>query len=152
MKEFKITVNGNEYNVNIVAAEGNKVEVEVNGTPYHVSVNKPLKAPATKFKSVASIAPASPSNPAASPPAPAVPINKPNMPVIGGSIKSPLPGVILEIHVKIGDEVKGGQKLLVLEAMKMENSITSDRAGKVIEIRVNKGDSVLEGADLIIIG
>ena len=67
------------------------------------------------------------------------------------AIKSPLPGVILTIDCKVGDQVKRGQKLLVLEAMKMENVIPSDRDGEVVEIKVNKGDSILEGADLIII-
>ena len=68
-----------------------------------------------------------------------------------GSIKSPLPGVILSIDCKVGDTVKKGQKLLVLEAMKMENTIPADRDGEVAEIKVNKGDSVLEGTDLIIL-
>ena len=69
----------------------------------------------------------------------------------GTSIKSPLPGVILTIDCNVGDKVKKGQKLLVLEAMKMENTIPSDIDGEVVEIKVNKGDSVLEGADLVII-
>lgn len=66
-------------------------------------------------------------------------------------IKSPLPGVILEIKVKEGDTVKRGQTLLVLEAMKMENDIKADRDGKVTAIKVSKGESILEGTDLIII-
>ena len=48
--------------------------------------------------------------------------------------------------------MKRGQKILVLEAMKMENNINADRDGKIVEIKVNKGDSVLEGADLVVIG
>jgi biotin carboxyl carrier protein len=152
MKEFKITVNGNEYNVAITSVENNQAEVEVNGTPYHVTIDKPLKQTPKAIKPVASVTPATASNPAATPPAPSVPVSKPATPVIGGAIKSPLPGVILEMHVRIGDQVKTGQKILVLEAMKMENSVTSDRDGKVVDIRVNKGDSVLEGADLVIIG
>ena len=63
-----------------------------------------------------------------------------------------MPGVILSVDCKVGDTVKRGQKLLVLEAMKMENTIPADRDGKIVEIKVNKGDSVLEGADLVIIG
>jgi len=69
-----------------------------------------------------------------------------------GSIKSPLPGVILEVFVREGDEVKMGQKLLMLEAMKMENNIEADKAGKVVQILKGKGDSVMEGDVLIIIG
>ena len=64
---------------------------------------------------------------------------------------SPLQGVILTVDCKVGDTVKRGQKLFVLEAMKMENIIPSDRDGQIVEIKVGKGDSVLEGADLVII-
>ncbi|WP_301027085.1 acetyl-CoA carboxylase biotin carboxyl carrier protein subunit, partial [Parabacteroides goldsteinii] len=60
--------------------------------------------------------------------------------------------VILSVDCKVGDTVKRGQKILVLEAMKMENNINADRDGKITEIKVNKGDSVLEGADLVVIG
>ena len=70
---------------------------------------------------------------------------------IAGGVKSPLPGVILDIKVKEGDEVKKGQTVIILEAMKMENSINADRDGKVASIKVSKGESVLEGTDLIII-
>lgn len=66
-------------------------------------------------------------------------------------MKSPLPGVILDIKVKEGDTVKRGQTIIILEAMKMENNINANKDGKVAEIKVNKGDSVLEGTDLVII-
>ena len=60
-------------------------------------------------------------------------------------------GVILDINVKVGDTVSIGQKLLMLEAMKMENNIDSDKEGTVKEILVSKGDSVMEGDTLIVI-
>ena len=66
-------------------------------------------------------------------------------------MKSPLPGVILDIKIKEGDTVKRGQTIIILEAMKMENNINANKDGKVAEIKVNKGDSVLEGTDLVII-
>lgn len=69
-----------------------------------------------------------------------------------GAVKSPLPGVILSLDCKVGDTVKRGQKIAVLEAMKMENNINADRDGKILEVKVNKGDSVLEGADIVVIG
>ena len=66
-------------------------------------------------------------------------------------MKSPLPGVILDVKVNVGDTVAKGDLLLILEAMKMENSIVADRDGKVTAINVKNGDSVLEGTDLVII-
>ena len=61
------------------------------------------------------------------------------------------PGVILDIKVNVGDTVKKGQVIIILEAMKMENNINADKDGKITAINVNKGDSVLEGTDLVII-
>ena len=68
------------------------------------------------------------------------------------AVKSPLPGVIVDIKVRQGDRVTAGQHLLVLEAMKMENNIDADRDGIIVELKVNKGDSVLEGDTLLTIG
>ena len=67
-------------------------------------------------------------------------------------MKAPLPGVIVDVKVKPGDEINRGDTVVILDAMKMENNINADRDGKIIEIKVNKGDSVLEGADLVVIG
>jgi len=78
--------------------------------------------------------------------------SKPQEPKGAGHIKSPLPGVILDIYVKVGDRVKVGQKLLTLEAMKMENLIESDKEGIIASIAKQKGDSVMEGDILISIG
>ena len=64
-------------------------------------------------------------------------------------MKAPLPGLILEIQVKEGDEVKVGQDILVMEAMKMENEIQSNQSGIVKSIKVDEGDNVYEGDVLI---
>ena len=86
------------------------------------------------------------------PAAPAAQVVKPAAPSTGKSgVKSPLPGVILDIKVNVGDTVKKGQTIIILEAMKMENNINADKDGKITAINVSKGDSVLEGNDLIII-
>jgi len=69
----------------------------------------------------------------------------------GTAIKTPLPGVILDIKVNVGDVVKRGQTVAILEAMKMENNINSPKDGKVVAINVHKGDSVAESTDLIFI-
>ena len=76
-------------------------------------------------------------------------------PAAGGSgrgVKSPLPGVILDVKVKVGDAVKKGQTVVILEAMKMENNINADQDGTITAINVKQGDSVLEGTDLVMIG
>ncbi|MDN0052595.1 biotin/lipoyl-containing protein [Bacteroides caecigallinarum] len=141
MKEYKYKINGNLYKVTVGDIQDNNVKVEVNGTSYTVELEKSVTP---KIKPVVRTAATTP----AAPP-PAV-----SRPVVAGSksgIKSPLPGVILDIKVKEGDTVKRGQTLLVLEAMKMENDIKSDRDGKVTSIKVSKGESILEGTDLIIV-
>lgn len=142
MKQYKYKINGNLYNVTVNDVEDNIARVEVNGTPYNVELDKPLK-----------VSPKPIVRPAAAPKtatgAPVV--SRPAAPAKNSGVKSPLPGVILDIKVKEGDMVKKGQVIVILEAMKMENNINADRDGKVTAIKVNKGDSVLEGTDLIII-
>ena len=144
MKEYKFKINGNQYEVAINAIEGNIADVTVNGTPYKVEMeNAPAVAPA------AAPAPA-PAPAAAAVPAPAAaPAAAPAGP--GTDINSPLPGVIIEVSVKEGQAVKAGQKVAVLEAMKMENDIQAEKDGTVTAIHVHKGDSVLEGAKIVTI-
>ena len=144
MKEYKYKINGNLYNVVIGDIEENIAHVEVNGTHYTVEMEKkPKSAPAPKPVARPAAKPAA--APAAAPAA---------KPAAGGAksgVKSPLPGVILDIKVNVGDEVKKGQTIIILEAMKMENSINADKDGKIAAINVSKGESVLEGTDLVII-
>ena len=141
MKEYRYKINGNLYKVTVGDIEDNNVRVEVNGTPYTVELEKQNKPKIKPVVRTASTTPAAP--PAA--------VTRPASVGSKSGIKSPLPGVILEIKVKEGDTVKRGQTLLVLEAMKMENDIMADRDGKVTAIKVSKGESILEGTDLIII-
>ncbi|MEG1749231.1 MAG: biotin/lipoyl-containing protein [Tannerellaceae bacterium] len=143
MKQFKYTINGNVYNVTVNNVEDTIAEVEVNGTPYKVKMDKPAKKQVVTLKRPAQA-------PTTSSGAPVV--SRPVSSGAAGAVKTPLPGVILQICCAVGDTVKRGQKVIVLEAMKMENNINADRDGKIIEIKVNKGDSVLEGADLVVIG
>ncbi|HCC52461.1 MAG TPA: acetyl-CoA carboxylase biotin carboxyl carrier protein subunit [Porphyromonadaceae bacterium] len=142
MKQFKYTINGNIYNVTVNKVEDTIAEVEVNGTPYKVLMDKPAKKQVITVKRPVQAVTTATSAPV---------ISRPANTASSGAVKSPLPGIILSIDCKVGDAVKKGQKLLVLEAMKMENTIPSDRDGVVAEIKVNKGDSVLEGTDLVII-
>ena len=139
MKEYKYKINGNVYKVTIGDIEDNIAHVEVNGTPYKVEMEKTPKAAVKPVVRPVSTAPAAP-------------VVKPAAASTGKSgVKSPLPGVILDIKVNVGDTVKKGQVIIILEAMKMENNINADKDGKITAINVSKGESVLEGTDLVII-
>ena len=146
MKKFKFTINGNQYETEVLSIEDNIAEIEVNGTLYKVEVDKTMKTTKTPKLVRQAAVPSTDSHPSV------VKTSSPAEPKGAGSIKSPLPGVILEMFVREGDIVKMGQKLLMLEAMKMENNIEADKAGKVVSIMKHKGDSVMEGDVLIIIG
>lgn len=145
MKEYKLTINGNEY-VTSISVEDGIANVTVNGQEYkNIAVEGMIK----KNKSMPHVAPRPVAQAEAAPVAAA-----PRPAAAGGAgsaIKSPLPGVVLDVFVKEGDAVKAGQRLMLLEAMKMENNIESDRDGVVKSIVARKGDSVLEGDTLITI-
>ena len=143
MKEYKFKVSGKDYTVSVNDVEDNIVNVVVNGTAHTVELEKaPEVAPAqvarptVAQRSVEAADSASASTSASA----------------GKPLKSPLPGVIIDFLVKEGDTVKSGQKILILEAMKMENNIDADRDGTVLEIKVTKGASVNEGDTLMVIG
>lgn len=142
MSNYKFKISGKEYNVTIGSIEDKIAKVNVNGKDYEVELeNQPAAAPAVAAAPVAAAAQAAPA--AASAPA--------AKPAAGAGVKvtSPLPGVIIEVSVKEGQAVKAGQKVAVIEAMKMENEIAATQDGTISAIHVNKGDSVLEGADIV---
>ena len=145
MKEYKYKINGNEYNVAVEELEGNKANVTVNGKTYEVELDRPAKPEVSK-PVVARPA----TTPAAAPAPAATPTPRPA--ASGAGIKAPLPGVILDIKVKVGDAVTKGQTVAILEAMKMENNINADREGTVVSINVEKGQSIAEGTDIITLG
>ena len=135
MKEYKFKIGGKEYNVTVNPKEGKLFDVTVNGATYEVeSENAPVAAPAPQ--------------PAAAPAA-AAPAAKPAG--AGEKVPSPLPGVIIEISVKEGQQVKQGQKLVILEAMKMENEIPAPKDGTITDIHVHKGDTLQEGDPVVTI-
>lgn len=141
MKEYKFKINGNDYAVAINSIEGNVADVTVNGAAYKVEMeNAPAVAPAPVAAAAPAAAPAAQAAPA---PAPAAPAGAAKV------VEAPLPGVIIEISVKEGQAVKAGQKVAVLEAMKMENEIQAECDGTVTAIHVSKGDQVVEGSKLI---
>ena len=149
MKNFKFKINGTDYNVDINEVEGQEIKLDVNGTPYVVTVDKEMRAQKPRTTIVSSgpaprVAAAAGDVQRASAP-------NPNSAAGGTKVTSPLPGTILDVFVNVGDQVKAGQRVVLLEAMKMENNIEADTDGTVTSVNVRKGDSVLEGDTLIVI-
>ena len=138
--------------------EGGIADVTVNGTDYKVELADAVPAPAQQAvrpapQTVSTGAPAvtpQATAPAAQTAAQTTTASAPQGK--GEVVTAPLPGVILDIKVKVGDAVKAGQTVAVLEAMKMENEIESTASGTVTAVNAGKGDSVLEGAAIITIG
>ena len=134
-----------------------KYVVTVNGKKFEVEVEKVggaarslSRQPAERGeRTVAAAAPVAPA-PAATPTPVAAPVAA-STTVGGVTITSPMPGSILDVKVNIGDKVKYGQTLAVLEAMKMENDIPATQDGEVAEIKVKKGDIVETDAVLIVL-
>ena len=143
MKEYRYTIDGNKYEVAINEVNDTTAKVTVNGAEYTVKWEKPVEEkPVVKVQPVAAKPATTAATPAAAPAAAAV---------NGHAIKTPLPGVIIDVKVNVGDAVKKGDTVVVLEAMKMENNINADRDGKVTAVQVAKGDTVADGAVLIVI-
>ncbi len=157
MGKYNFRINGHDYQVDVNSVEGGIADVTVNGTDYKVELADAVPAPAQQAvrpapQTVSTGAPAV--TPQATAPAPqAAQTATASAPKGKGEVVSaPLPGVILDIKVKVGDAVKAGQTVAVLEAMKMENEIESTASGTVTAVNAGKGDSVLEGAAIITIG
>ena len=146
MNNYKLKINGNDYNVEINEVEGHEIKLNVNGTPYVVTVDQEIKQ--QKPKPV--VRPAATASQVA--PAASGSVQKANPAAAGNKVTTPLPGTILDVFVNVGDTVKSGQTVVLLEAMKMENNIEADCDGTVKEVKVRKGDSVLEGDILVVIG
>ena len=142
MKEYKYKINGTEYKVAVGDIENNVAQVYVNGAPYKVELEQNVAVPAVKRPKPAA-APRTESGEKV--------ITKPASTGGAGAVKAPLPGDIIDVTVKVGDTIKNGDTVVILEAMKMENNIHTDRDGVVKSIEVSKGDSVLEGAVLLTI-
>jgi biotin carboxyl carrier protein len=140
-KEYKYTINGNQYEVTIGDIEGTIATVNVNGEEYKVEWEP--EAEPEKKKPVLG-------KPAAATAAPEATTASSNVNT-NNAVKAPLPGVITSIEVAVGDEVKVGDTLLVLEAMKMANNIEAEKDGKVTAICVQPGQSVMEDDALVVI-
>lgn len=141
MKKFKFTIRGNEYNVEIKKFEDDIAKIEVNGTKYEVEVHQEVKT--TKTPTLVRQQ---------------VPVDRKDSKIKKSisssthSLKAPLPGNIFKILKQVGDEVKKGETIMIMEAMKMENNIQSEKDGKIISFKVKEGDAVLQNDVLAEIG
>ena len=138
MKNFTFKINANSYSVKIISQEDNTIDLEVNGTSYSVKMKEEIKTRKTptlirKPSTAAAVEPVK-VNPSSS---------------SKTKITAPIPGVILSLNVKVGDTIKENDLLLVLEAMKMENSIVSEKSGVVTAVNVSVGQQVLQGEVMI---
>lgn len=137
MAEYIFTINGTDYKVDVKNIENNIAEIAINEKIVYVNikqlgisqvkkrpVKKAVEEPVTQVKKASGTQ----------------------------SVSAPLPGVILEVKVKEGDAVKEGQDLMIMEAMKMENSIQAPCSGTVKKILVNREATVQEGDTLVEIG
>ena len=132
MNKFKITIDGNNYDVTVNLTDHHKANVEVNGISYDVSYESKNTVAAPIRKSTA-------------PGTPQVHVSASS----ATSIKAPLPGTIMTINVKVGDQVKRGDTLVVMEAMKMENNIMANKDGQVKAIHVTVGQTVVQDDKLV---
>ena len=124
MRRFNITVNGVSYDVEVEEVSGNA-------------------APAAAPKAAPAAAPKA---------APKAAAPKAAAPVAGGEqVKAPMPGNVLDVKVSVGQQVKKGDVLLILEAMKMENEINAPKDGTVAQVTVTKGATVDSGAVLVVL-
>jgi len=136
MKNFKFRIHDNNYNVKIVSHEDNIIDLEVNGTSYSVKMKEEIKK--TKTPTLVRSASKRPSEPL-----------KVNPSSSTTKIVAPIPGVVLSLDVKVGDTIKVGDRMLVLEAMKMENNIVSEKAGTITAVNISVGQQVLQNEVMI---
>ena len=144
MRKYDLTINENRYEVVVKKVTEKRAIVEVNGEEHTVSINQieRLVLPESVPKPSQQIA----AGPKVSRTAPAAAVQ-----ASGGGVIAPMPGQIKAILVREGDKVKAGQKLLVMEAMKLENKLPATRDGIVTHILVRDGDIVSQGQELLVI-
>ena len=141
MNKFKITIDDNNFDVTVNVTDHDKATVEVNGISYEVS-----------YESKNTVATTAPRKPAAIPTSTTYKSSTQNTSATNNkttSIKAPLPGTISAISTKVGSQVKRGDCLVVMEAMKMENNIVASVDGQVKAIHVTVGQSVSQDDPLV---
>ena len=149
MKKFKFSIDNNPFEVSVTELENGQIDVEVNGSNYIVTIDReqpkaaapkvaPKAAPAAAPKAAAPVA--APKAPAAAPataPAPAASTGAVK------TVKSQLPGSVTKLVMEVGQAVKKGDTVMMIEAMKMENEIKAECDGTIAKFHVEAGKSVM---------
>lgn len=136
MRKFKFIIDGHKYEVSVNEKENNLAEVEVNGTPFTVEIEKEVKIARPATAAVRTAAPT------------AAPV-APKATGVSEFIKSPLPGSIVKVLVADGQAVKRGDVILTMESMKMENNIAAEKDGVVKSVLVTPGQNVMQDDKLV---
>ncbi|WP_319405605.1 biotin/lipoyl-containing protein [uncultured Desulfosarcina sp.] len=139
--QYQLKIGDQDFAVTVEAQPAAGLRVSVNGTPYDVTIVQ--DASSAPLPRVAVAAPVREPAPAES---------APGTTAVQGAVLAPIPGLILEIKVRVGDPVQVGQTVAVMEAMKMENNLTTHLSGVVKEILVQKGSEVATGDAVLRIG
>lgn len=137
MKEYTLRINDKEHKVTINSIQGKTASVTLNGVDYQVEISQNPSSEPDRYSSA---------------PAVTQETYAPRSSDTGKTVTSPLPGQIIAVRVKVGDTVKVGQEVAVLEAMKMENSIEAEADGTVKAVYVKEGDTVYQGDPVVTIG
>jgi biotin carboxyl carrier protein len=147
---FTVSVEGHEYSVTLSSAEDVPEAIISPAIPVHdeggiseANPDEPLPSPKAFRPAPPHTLP--PMRPAAPPPLAPAPIES----HVNGPVKAPMPGTVTAVEVRPGDEVRSGQVLLKLEAMKMVNAIKAPHDGIISEVRVQAGESVGHGHVLV---
>ncbi|NLO52274.1 MAG: acetyl-CoA carboxylase biotin carboxyl carrier protein subunit [Bacteroidales bacterium] len=139
MKKFKFKIKGHDYDVQNLKFDEDIAHIDVNGTIYDVEVQRTYKQPKTPRLVRQEVQARRQDSK----------IKKTITKTAGHDVKIPLPGNIMQVFVKNGDEVKLGDKLVMYEAMKMENVIVAEKDGVIQNLTVQPGDTVLQDAKIM---
>jgi len=146
VKKYNLTINGNAYSVVIEDATDNHLTAEVNGVSHTINIES------IENLALLALEAKSPDERIPEPARPSKRFSSKSSPAAGeGAITTPIPGQIMSIHVSKGEKVRKGQKLIILEAMKLENIISATSDGTVKDILVKAGEVVNQDQALIIV-
>ena len=135
--KYRVKLNDKVYEVEVEQGEAQLLkEYDAVSAPA-----APVASPAAPAPVAAAAAPAS--APAVAPAAPAG---------AGETVKSPLPGSVVDVKITVGQKVKRGEVVMLIEAMKMENEISAPKDGTIVSVMVSKGSKVEDGTPIYVIG